>query len=191
MNYPALDLTSGLTYKFKLQARNSFGLSAYTDEVQGTLAVGFKPSQPEAPTTSNVADQVLVQWTAPNENGSPITGYRIELRQNDMTTFSQDMTNCDGSGALITASTQCSIPLSVLTAAPYSLVFGDSVFAKVVAYNYYGESAESDSANGAVILLVPDSPILLTENSAVTTAYVIGFSWLDGVSTGGTPIIDY
>lgn len=78
-----------------------------------------------------------------------------------------------------------------MTAAPYSLLQGDSIFAKVVAINYYGESIESDQGNGAIILLVPDSPINLQDNVDVTTAYVIGFTWEDGTSTGGQPILDY
>jgi hypothetical protein len=70
-------------------------------------------------------------------------------------------------------------------------VFGDSIFARVIAVNFYGESDPSDIGNGAIILLVPDSPIALADNTAVTTAYVIGFTWADGMSSGGSPIIDY
>ncbi len=40
-------------------------------------------------------------------------------------------------------------------------------------------------------MLVPDAPILLEDNTAVTTAYVIGFTWQDSFSTGGSPILDY
>lgn len=83
------------------------------------------------------------------------------------------------------------MPLDSLTADPFLLEFGDSVFAKVVAINYYGESVESDFGNGAVIQLVPDAPINLQDNVAVTTAYVIGFTWETGSSTGGSPILDY
>lgn len=79
----------------------------------------------------------------------------------------------------------------MLTEAPYSLTFGNSILVKVVAINYYGESQESDAGNGAIILLVPDAPILLADNTAVTTAYVIGFTWSDSFSTGGSPVIDY
>lgn len=71
------------------------------------------------------------------------------------------------------------------------MVFGDSIFAKITAINFYGDSEPSDLGNGAIILLVPDKPIALTDNTAVTTAYVIGFTWADGMSTGGSPIIDY
>jgi hypothetical protein len=83
------------------------------------------------------------------------------------------------------------VPFTVLRAAPYNLVFGDSVFARVTAINYYGESIESDFGNGAIILLVPDAPINLQDVPAVTTAYVIGLQWIDGMSTGGATIIDY
>lgn len=81
--------------------------------------------------------------------------------------------------------------MTTLRDAPFLLEFGDSVFAKVVAINYYGESEESDEGNGAIVLLVPDAPTGLADNVAVTTAYVIGITWNDGMSMGGTPIIDY
>jgi len=41
------------------------------------------------------------------------------------------------------------------------LEFSDSIFAKVVAINYYGESLESDEGNNAIVLLVPDAPTSL------------------------------
>jgi hypothetical protein len=63
--------------------------------------------------------------------------------------------------------------------------------AKVVAYNYYGNSLESDAANGATILLVPSASVGLRDNTAVTTASVVGLKWNNGISTGGSPIIDY
>jgi hypothetical protein len=42
-----------------------------------------------------------------------------------------------------------------------------------------------------VIVLVPDAPVSPINNSAVTTKSVIGFSWSDGSSNGGTAVIDY
>ena len=101
------------------------------------------------------------------------------------------MVHCDGSVASIIAARKCTVPISVLTAQPFSLTIGNSIFAKLVAINYYGESSESIAGNGAIVLLVPDAPILLQDNTAVTTAYVIGFTWQDSFSTGGSPIIDY
>lgn len=81
--------------------------------------------------------------------------------------------------------------MSDLTSAPYSLLFGDSVFAKVVAINYYGASQSSVEANGAIIVTVPDAPVGLQNDLLITTAYKIGFTWQDGPSKGGAPILDY
>lgn len=86
---------------------------------------------------------------------------------------------------------KCTLLLDVLTSAPYNLEFGDSIFAKVAATNFYGESEFSVQGNGGIVLLVPDAPINLLDNTAVTTAYVIGVTWEDGSSTGGSPILDY
>jgi len=83
------------------------------------------------------------------------------------------------------------VPIASLTATPFSLNYGDSIVVKIIAINFYGESVESDAGNGAIVLLVPYPPVGLADNTAVTTAYVIGFTWNDGISTGGSPIIDY
>jgi hypothetical protein len=71
-------LTPGVTYKFKVQARNSFGLSVYSADLE--LTVGYKPAQPAAPSTTVVADDVIVSWVAPDAHGSPITSFRITLQ---------------------------------------------------------------------------------------------------------------
>jgi hypothetical protein len=85
----------------------------------------------------------------------------------------------------------CSISLTVLKASPYLLVKDDSVVAKIVSVNAYGESDQSSQGSGAVIQLVADAPISLTNDHSTTTATVIRFTWNDGSSDGGTSVIDY
>ena len=58
---------------------------------------------------------------------------------------------CDGSTIQVISNRECFIPLSTLTAEPYLLTLGASVLVKVVAVNFYGESAFSSAGNGAVI----------------------------------------
>jgi hypothetical protein len=41
------------------------------------------------------------------------------------------------------------------------------------------------------MIVLPDAPTLLTVNTTVTTATSIGISWSNGLSNGGSPIIDY
>lgn len=59
------------------------------------------------------------------------------------------------------------------------------------ASNIYGTSIDSVEDNGAYILTVPDAPINLANVVDQTLATQIGLVWEDGISDGGTPIIDY
>jgi hypothetical protein len=43
----------------------------------------------------------------------------------------------------------------------------------------------------AVIVLVPDAPVSLANNPAITMGTSIGLTWVPGASNGGTPVIDY
>jgi hypothetical protein len=49
----------------------------------------------------------------------------------------------------------------------------------------------SSEGSGAVIRLVPDAPINLTNDSETTSDTTIRFTWSDGASDGGHSIIDY
>jgi len=53
-HYTSTSLTSGITYQFKVEARNSYGFSVYSDIL--TLLCAFRPEAPEAPTTSVSGD---------------------------------------------------------------------------------------------------------------------------------------
>jgi hypothetical protein len=70
-------------------------------------------------------------------------------------------------------------------------VLGNTIYAKVIAVNPYGDSASSPVGEGALIVLVPDAPVDLRNDPSITSAQVIGFDWTDGVSNGGESIIDY
>ena len=130
-------------------------------------------------------------WTIPVENGSPITSYRILIRESDLLTYTEMRSSCDDSAAETILALRCEIPLVSLSDEPFSLAFGDSVFAKIIAINYYGESVSSEGGNGAIIVTVPTPPINLIDNVAVTSAFIIGLKWDEGYSSGGSPVIDY
>jgi len=57
------------------------------------------------------------------------------------------------------------------------LNWGSSISAKVIAYNYYGYSNESQIGNGAVILTYPDAPINIVEITSARSASSITFAW--------------
>ena len=73
--YKAEGLTTGVTYKFRIESHNSFGYSVYSDVL--TLLCASKPDIPSAPTTVINDDIVIISWTEPNNQGSIITSYTI------------------------------------------------------------------------------------------------------------------
>lgn len=85
----------------------------------------------------------------------------------------------------------CNINFSTIVASPYNYNGGESVFAKVVAVNSYGETEQSTEGNGATYTRVPDSPNNLAENNSVRTSTENGLTWSPGAHDGGLMVIDY
>lgn len=93
--YIAVSLTPGTTYSFQVQSRNAFGYSPFSASVE--ILAAQPPDQPAAPSTVLQDTNILITWSAPFAQGSPITSYKIQIRQNDNSSYSLDLTNCDGS----------------------------------------------------------------------------------------------
>jgi hypothetical protein len=81
-----------------------------------------------------------VTWIAPDNGGYVIGSYTIYIRESDLTTYYTELSNCDGTESGIVAATSCTIPVTVLRAAPFNLPWGSDVYAKVLATNIYGSS---------------------------------------------------
>jgi hypothetical protein len=83
------------------------------------------------------------------------------------------------------------VPVSAFKAAPFELAWGSEVWARVKAWNYYGNYGFSASGNGAVITTYPDAPTTLVERYADRDTYVLGLTWADAAFNGGAVIEDY
>ena len=118
----------------------------------------------------------MINWIAPDDGGSEITDYLIVIRGRDLI-YRTHLTSCDGSLSSVVMNTICTIPITLLREEPFSLAWGDSVYAKVTAMNLYGSSLESSVGNGAVLLTVPDAPLNLANEASVTSASQIGLNW--------------
>ena len=129
---------------------------------------------------------MTITWKSPNDGGSPITGFTVSIRESDGVSFSVDEANCNESTALT-----CTVPVSTLRAEPYSLEWGSSVYAKIVATNAYGDSVASQAGNGAKILTAASAPTDFVRNKGQRSTTTLGFSWTAPSSLGGAPLIDY
>ncbi len=117
----------------KVLATNAVGSSAYSTSGNGAV-LPTVPSVPSALTSAITGTNVIINWVAPSDGGSGITGYTVAIRQSDGVTFAA-YTGCTGTAV------SCTIADSVLQAAPYSLASGASVYASVLATNSVGSSA--------------------------------------------------
>ena len=150
-SYTASSLTADVVYTFKITARTQVGLGADSSEL--SVRAAAKPAVPAAPSTSaNTNVSVTITWSAPSNGGSAITAYTVAIRQSDGSTFTTESANCNVS------TTTCTVPISILQASPYNLVWGASIYATVLATNVVGSSVVSLSGNGAVITTNPEPP---------------------------------
>ena len=71
------------------------------------------------------------------------------------------------------------------------MILGDHIYAKITAINIYGSSLDSVPGDGAAVVFLPEAPINLANNAAITSATQIGLTWFEGISDGGKPVLDY
>jgi hypothetical protein len=103
------------------------------------------------PTTTLIGDTIVVSWIQPDDGGTSISAYTILVAQSDNSTYTEDKVNCLGTNATIIATRQCVIPNAVLNQAPYNLLWGSKVYAKIIVSNVIGSSPASAAGNGATI----------------------------------------
>lgn len=155
--YTLTGITAGTTYQFKVRASNIFGWGDYSSTHSILAAVA--PSQMVAVTTSIDATTggVMISWTAPHDGSDSITSYKIEIADTAGTTWTEDLTDCDGSDGTILTNMYCIIPMSTLTAGPYSYAFDELVEVRASATNSIGTGTVSTTNTaGAQIRQVPD-----------------------------------
>lgn len=190
-NYVLTGLTAGVNYEIKVEARNQYDYSDYSNVL--TLLCAYIPTVPHTIQTAMVGDTVKITWQLASENGSPITQYKVFMQEvnESESTFTLESNDCDGTDATVIANLECFVNISTLLAEPYGFDGGDSIYAKVSAVNFYGESEQSLEGNDAYYTEVPDAPVSFAENSGVRTYTDMSFTWVDGALTGGAAVIDY
>ena len=98
---------------------------------------------------------IKLNWAAPNDGGSPITEYFVELQGKDDKFYPLEGASCVGpnkKGIVSGLTTSCSISIPVLFEAPYLLVDKDQIKIRVTAMNEVG-SAEPSEINSTAASL--------------------------------------
>lgn len=98
-HYEATSLTYGTTYEFKVEAKNEYGYSVYSETI--TLLAAYIPEVPTSVTTEIDGTQVKVLWSLPSDNGSPITAYKVFVQEVGTSTYTLENSDCDGTQATV------------------------------------------------------------------------------------------
>lgn len=101
---------------------------------------------------------------------------------------------CDGSTSQVVTEMSCFVPVSVLTADPYSLTAGTTVIAIVRAHNARGWSEYSpENTAGAIIVTVPHKMANVARDDSQTTTSYITVSWtaLSEPENGMSTVLSY
>ena len=140
-------LTVGRSYTYTVTAVNAIGESAHS--ASSSVSISGAPSQPAKPTVTAGNTTIDVSWTAPAENGSPITGYTVTA-----STANGPAASCSTTGG----DTSCTIS---------GLRNGENYTVTVVARNARGDSPASSGAQAIPTAprVGPDQPTITNGNT--------------------------
>ena len=175
--YAHTGLSAGTTRHYRVSAINSVGTGAVSNIDDATTEdAATVPGAPTSLTaTASGSTRIDLDWTAPSDGGSAITGYRIEVSSNGGTSWNDRVADTDN-----TNTTYAHTGLSAGTTRHY----------RVSAINSVGTGAVSniDDATTEDAATVPGAPTSLTATASGSTR--IDLSWT-APSDGGSAITGY
>jgi hypothetical protein len=166
-------LSNGIAYTFTVKASNANG-----DSLASTASSSITPAKaPDAPTDVAVVagtGKIIVSWTAPASNGSPITSYTVQAY--------------DNSGTAITGATCVATAPAVTCDVSANLLAGSEYTFKVTATSTAGTSLASVASTGIAINAAPSRPLNVTAVGSNASATV---SWDAPLNINGSAISGY
>ena len=172
---PIGGLTNGTSYTFTVTATNSAGTSPASAPSNAVTPASL-PAAPDAPVTTPGDGQVALNWNAPANNGSAITGYVVQYSVSGFADWQpvDPPTPPTGRSVIVTG-----------------LANGTSYDFHVASMNSVGESDFSDIAAATPstpVIVPPDAPTIGTATAGDGRATV---AFTAPANTGGSPILDY
>ena len=171
-SYTITGLSAGTEYEVQVRATNSLGDSDWS--TSGTAkTTSTAPDTPTLTVTVRSATSLLANWTEPDDNGEPITGYDLQYRTTATSTptWSQvdDQTDTSYTIAGLSLETEYEV--------------------QVRATNSVGDSGWSSSGTATTTSTVPYAPSAPTVT--VLSATSLSVSWSAPSDDGGETITGY
>ena len=168
-------LTNGTAYIFKLKAHNRIGWSDFSQS-SNTATPSTVPTKSAISSTARGSAKVTVNWTAPANNGAPITGYIVTAY----------------SSGISTGRTCSPTPATGLTCDVTGLTNGSPYTFRLVASNLNGPGPQSDASGSVTPLGAPAeaaAPTVVRGNAQVTVTWVAPYN--NGSAITGYAVTTY
>ena len=188
----------GHTYNFQVRSRNKWGWS--TLSAIKAIKASTWPNVVDRPiTTIDPEDgSVVITWTKPDFNSSPIDKYIIEIQNmNNLNTWFQDVVYCNGANLIIIELAQCTIPMSQFTDPQLGYELFEPIVVRVTAKNAKGLSI-SPSLPSTASATTKTIPTVMHYNSITrgetTDEATLDIRWTPLVTasdTGDSEILSY
>jgi len=137
-----------------------YGWGAFSPVV--SIQAAQQPDPVVTVATANSGTNVVIIWTAPVDNFAVITAFDLKI-ENNAGAFVDATSSCQESAATLLVTQTCTIPLTTLRSAPFSLSYNKLVVAIVNSQNMYGQSDYSQpNVHGATIRTEPTQVLGLT-----------------------------
>lgn len=75
-----------------MEARNQLGYSEFSETI--TLLCAYIPFAPISVSTEILATDVVVSWELDSDNGSPITAYKVFIKEISSGTYTLESSDC-------------------------------------------------------------------------------------------------
>jgi hypothetical protein len=171
-------------YRFAIRAKNVCGFSSFSPVK--VVDTKIPPGKMEIIGTEQSSCSAKMSWKVPYNCGSPIERYHIEVKTRDGKF--RGLPSCGEQPTDVS----CEVNMQLLQAAPFNLLYGDSIIARGAAKNAVGRGDMSETLDqGTLILQRPDkmnSPVLED-----TTERQIAVSWdkVKPVDAGDLEVVSY
>ena len=187
-------LLEGITYNFKIVARNAYADSSGLRSAEAT-ATAMAPGLPTAPSgltvtgDASVAGKVTLNWAAPSNTKGAITGYSVYIKlSSDAEYPATPSWTTSGTSTTTVIEGQSGLPgVPVLTV-------GFSYDFKIAARNAYADSSSQQSpySNIATALSpgLPNAPTLTSATASTNSYGRVTLQWNKPTNVAGG-IIDY
>ena len=111
-----LDDFEGLSFEFKIRARNKWGWGAYS--ATKSVVCATVPARPDMVVTEIDPTEggFKITWVAPDYRGEVVTNYTVQVWSKTDDDWVLSLETCDGEDATVVADEACIIPMSTITA---------------------------------------------------------------------------